>query len=134
MHSKKAIVKKFRKKDQIEKCSEYCPLECESINYKINNYFETTPDSGNISFTTKSNYYFHNFSTYDQVNKHFIVLYVYYKSLGYKMILENPKTEMFNFISNIGGILGLFLGISFLSFIEIFEIIYEVINILIFNS
>jgi hypothetical protein len=127
-------LKKFRKKDQIEKCSEYCPLECESINYKINNYFETTPDSGNISLRTKSNYYFHNFSTYDQLNKHFVVLYVYYKNLGYKMIRENPKTEMFNFISNIGGILGLFLGISFLSFIEIFEIIYEVIIILIFNN
>jgi hypothetical protein len=36
---------------------------------------------------------------------------------------------MFNFISNIGGILGVFLGISFLSFIEIFEIIFEIIFI-----
>jgi hypothetical protein len=32
---------------------------------------------------------------------------------------------MFDFISNIGGIFGLFLGISFLSFIEIFEILIE---------
>ena len=37
---------------------------------------------------------------------------------------------MFNFISNIGGILGLFLGISFLSFIEIFEIIFEIMFII----
>ena len=37
---------------------------------------------------------------------------------------------MFNFISNIGGLLGVFLVISFLSFIEIFEIIYEIIIIL----
>jgi hypothetical protein len=34
-------------------------------------------------------------------------------------------------ISNIGGILGLFLGISFLSFVEIFEIFYEILIILI---
>jgi hypothetical protein len=43
------------------------------------------------------------------------------------LISEKAKTEPYNFISNIGGTLGLFLGISFLSFIEILEIIYEII-------
>ena len=69
----------------------------------------------------------------EEVNKHFIVLYIYYNKLSYKFISQNPKTEMFNFISNIGGLLGVFLGISFLSFIEIFEIIYEIFLILFFN-
>ena len=38
--------------------------------------------------------------------------------------------EMFDLVSNIGGILGLFIGVSFLSFIEIFELIFEVLFIL----
>jgi hypothetical protein len=41
---------------------------------------------------------------------------------------------MFNFISNIGGILGLFLGLSFLSFIEIFEILFEILSIIFFKK
>jgi dimeric dUTPase (all-alpha-NTP-PPase superfamily) len=126
-----AYLRKFREKYQHEKCFKYCPLECDSMNYLINSYFELLPDSGNISLNPKSDYGLHNFSTYEEVNKHFIVLYIYYKNLNYKFISQNPKTEMFNFISNIGGLLGVFLGISFLSFIEIFEIIYEIIIILI---
>ncbi len=58
------------------------------------------------------------------------MLYIYYKNLNYKLISQNPKTEMFNFISNIGGLLGVFLGISFLSFIEIFETFFEIMFIL----
>ena len=46
--------------------------------------------------------------------------------MKYMLVSQEVKTETFNMISNIGGILGVFLGISFLSFIEIFEILYEV--------
>jgi len=127
-------LKNFRKKDQYVKCPEYCPLECDSMNYVLNNYNEQLPPNGNISQKVKSNVGLFNFSTYEEVNKHFIVLYIYYKNLNYKFISQKPKTEMFNFISNIGGILGVFLGISFLSFIEIIEIIYEIIIILLFNK
>jgi len=49
------------------------------------------------------------------------------------LISNKPKTELFTIISNIGGTLGLFLGISFLSFIEIFEILFQVIYILFFE-
>lgn len=37
-----------------------------------------------------------------------------------------PKMNEFAFLSNIGGSLGLFMGISFLSFVEIFEFIVDV--------
>jgi hypothetical protein len=120
----------FREKYQYDKCFKYCPLESESMNYIINSYNEQFPSTGNISLKTKSDYSLHNFSTYEEVNKHFIVLYIYYKNLNYKFISQNPKTEMFNFISNIGGLLGVFLGISFLSFIEIFETFFEIMFIL----
>jgi len=128
-----AYLKDFRKQSQYEKCPQYCPLECDSMNYIINTYNEQLPVTGNISLRAKSDVGLFNFSTYEEVNKHFIVLYIYYKNLNYKFISQNPKTEMFNFISNIGGLLGVFLGISFLSFIEIFEITYEIINILLLN-
>jgi hypothetical protein len=120
----------FRKNDQYEKCSEYCPLECDRISYLITPYSEQISSAnGNISKTPKSNY-FSEFNTYEEVKKSFIGIRIYYNELKYTLISEEPKTELLDFISNIGGILGLFLGISFLSFIEIFEIIFEIVFII----
>jgi hypothetical protein len=120
-------LKEFRKKLQDKKCAEYCPLECDSMNYVINSYTEQIALSGNVSEKSKQNNL--NFSTYEEVKKNHFEIRIYYNELKYTLISEEPKTEMFNFISNIGGILGLFLGISFLSFIEIFEIIFEIMFI-----
>ena len=46
------------------------------------------------------------------------------------MVTEQLKMELFDFVSNIGGTMGVFLGVSFLSFIEIFENLLEVFYIL----
>jgi len=88
--------------------------------------------SGNISDIVKEYFlYFKNYTTYDEINKHFVGFRVFFKDLKYTLISQEPKTQTFNFISDIGGILGLFLGISFLSFVEIMEIIFEIVLILI---
>ncbi len=47
---------------------------------------------------------------------------VYFKELKYTLMSQQPQMELSNLISNTGGILGLFLGISFLSFIELVEL------------
>jgi septal ring factor EnvC (AmiA/AmiB activator) len=39
---------------------------------------------------------------------------------------EIPKTEIFDFISNIGGILGLFIGCSFVTLFELAELVIEI--------
>jgi hypothetical protein len=126
-------LKEFRKRLQDEKCQEYCPLECDSMNYIINSYTEQIVLNGNISLNSKIKIDSNDFNTYEELKKNYFAIRVYYNELKYTLISQEPKTEMFNFISDIGGILGLFLGISFLSFIEIFEIIFEIMFIL-FNK
>ena len=61
-----------------------------------------------------------------EVNRNYIGIYVYYKDLTYTLISEAPNSEIFDLISNIGGLVGVFLGISFLSFVELIEILFEV--------
>lgn len=56
-----------------------------------------------------------------------VVFSVYCKDLKYTHISQEAKAEIFNLVSNIGGIMGVFLGISFLSFIELIEIFFELI-------
>ena len=76
----------------------------------------------------------YRFQTYEQVSKHFSSILIYYKELKYTLISQEPRTMLFNVISNIGGILGLFLGISFLSFMELVEILFQVIYIKCFTK
>jgi amiloride-sensitive sodium channel subunit alpha len=124
----------FRVKLESEKCEQYCPLECDSTEYIINNYIEPFPSVGNISERTKNQYsYFNNFSTYEELNMNIASVRVYFKNLKYTSVKTEPKTQTFTLISNIGGLFGVFLGISFLSFVEIFEILFEILIIFFSN-
>ena len=91
-------------------------------------FSDSFPTVGPISNLTKNEYGLTKFMTYEQVQKSFMVIFVYYNDLKYTLISEEPKTELFILISEIGGILGLFLGISFLSFFELFEILFEIFH------
>ncbi len=59
-------------------------------------------------------------------------IYIFYEDLKYTLITQKPKIELFGLISNIGGTLGLFIGFSFISVLELFELIAEYIFV-IFN-
>ena len=58
------------------------------------------------------------------LNKSFIVI-VYYESLKYTETSQVPKTTVPDILSIVGGTLGLFLGLSLLSFIEVFGFLIE---------
>jgi len=84
-------------------CPQYCPLECDSVTYTFS---------------------FRNY------NRNYTQLLIYFEELKYAKHSEIPKTQIFNFISHIGGILGLFIGCSFVSFFELAEVIFEICFIL----
>jgi len=94
---------KFYKESIIKNCQEYCPQECESISYSVSkdSVISNEPGFG-----------------------------IYFESLKYTSISELPKTDGFDFISNIAGISGIFIGASFVSLFEITEIIIEIFFIL----
>jgi hypothetical protein len=55
---------------------------------------------------------------------------VYFEDSAYTSISEIPKMSFLDLIANIGGNLGLFIGISFLSFAEFIELLIEIFIIL----
>ena len=65
--------------------------------------------------------------TMDELRKNIVSVMVYYDDLIYKSFTENAKMTIADLISNIGGTIGLFLGLSFLSFIEIVDVIIHII-------
>jgi hypothetical protein len=121
-------VQKFYK-DNYESClTLYCPLECDSFTYEINKDLLMTRSSGNIS-QNKSLDFFAGFNTYENVSRTFFAIRVYFDDLKYTLIKQQPKIELFGLISNVGGTLGLFLGFSFISLLEIFEVLAELVYI-----
>jgi hypothetical protein len=93
-----------------------CPEECDSIQYDVSH-----------SSTKLSPQYelFNNM----QIENH-IFFSVYYENLQYTVIDQIAQMNEFDLISNIGGNLGLFIGISFLSFAELIELLVEIIYII----
>ncbi|CAF0998797.1 unnamed protein product [Brachionus calyciflorus] len=91
----------FTERDYLNKfCLPRCPLECESMSF--------------ISLTSIE------LAGYTSP-----VIRVYFEDFGVTEIEENEAMDSVTLISNIGGILGLFLGVSFLSFFEIFALILK---------
>jgi hypothetical protein len=69
----------------------------------------------------------------EDVNEKGAYMSFYYQNLQYSLLKEIPKTKTFDLASNIGGTLGLFIGVSFISFVEIIETFLEFL-ILIFKK
>jgi len=91
----------FYEKILNEECHQYCPLECDSVSYLVTS---------------------NDYINYDN----FTSFVVYYQGLQYTLITQQPKMELFDIISSVGGILGLFIGISFVNLFEISEILIEI--------
>ena len=106
-----------------------CPLECNStqITYTtsfydlIGTYVDYIRNNVNLS----SN--FGNKSINAETAKQSVVrVFVYYDSLSYTQIDEAPQIDLVSLIANIGGNLGLFLGVSLFSLCEIITTLLEI--------
>jgi len=113
----------FRESNNYELCSTlYCPLECESLTYDLSLNSQSVIGHGNVSL-------YNIINTFEDTYKTFYPLRFYYGDLKYTLIKQQPKIELFGLISNIGGLLGLFLGFSFISLLELFEVVAELVCI-----
>jgi len=116
-------------------CFQYCPLECDSITYQISTAFSNYPSynyAKNLLMTNPmiTSKFQNETLTYDLIKQSVLSLNIYYDKLSYIQISKDTKTEIVDLVSGIGGLLGLFLGMSFLSFAELLEMIVETIVII----
>jgi hypothetical protein len=111
-----------------------CPLECDSVRYDESISFSKLILERHINFLKQNNLLRFINPKYglltENDSKNFAIINVFYKNLEYTRISQLPKIDFFDLISNIGGNLGLFIGISFLSFAEIIELFIETFCIL----
>lgn len=122
----------FCSSDVKQKCSGECPFECESIKYRLStNYLNYPTESyANILLSDASirNKFGENNSkiSFERLKRNILSVNVFYDELKYVSFQELEKTSTIDLVAGIGGTLGLFIGVSFLSLIEILEILMRV--------
>jgi hypothetical protein len=107
-------------------CNPLCPLECEweKFVYFMSNMGYPSKLSLEIySFLAKDVYSNETFSS--SLKSNMASVNIYYDKLSYTLIEETPTMDLVALLSSIGGALGLALGVSVLSFVEILEAFIE---------
>ncbi|RNA22809.1 acid-sensing ion channel 1 isoform X2 [Brachionus plicatilis] len=110
----------------------FCPLECESITFGVTKSISRYPSVsyGNDLVKTKQiKALFGNRTniSIDELRENILSLNIYYEYLKQTEITENRSINWDGLVGSIGGTLGLFLGISFLSFVEIIDLIFQIV-------
>ena len=109
--------------NKLDLCTDFCPLECDSFRYEINQIIKPLLATGNCRGC--SNIYGLDFETYENLAKKYFSFAVYYEELKYTLISQQPRINLFDLIFNIGNILNLFLSFSFITTLEVFEVFAE---------
>lgn len=58
----------------------------------------------------------------------FVKLNIFFETLNYEEIEEKPLTDSFQFLASIGGALGLWVGLSVLSFCEVVQLVVKILD------
>ncbi len=118
------IATSFDEKDAAGDCENACPFECDSIDYEISSFTATYPNSVYKSTLLLDEMISLSNISYEDIGRAVVKVNVFYESMDYKKTEEKVLISSDVFFSNIGGTLGLCMGVSVLSFVEIFELVY----------
>lgn len=124
-------------------CFEYCPYECESVYYDVSFTSAQFPSRyyyKKIIKADKEQFFANVFNvssnenvTFDMISQSVVSFFIYFDQIRVLQMTESPTTQVVYLIANIGGTLGLFIGVSLLSFVELIELMAELGFILIQN-
>jgi hypothetical protein len=113
-----------------ESCLNLCPLECNQTEYIVSSTNINVIGDIYADYLNENKNLREDFSTPNPIDaqtaaNNFVYLFVSYESLSYEIASQLANMDVVLLLSNIGGTLGLFLGISVLSLCEIVEVFLE---------
>lgn len=131
-------------------CLYQCPHECHSTSYNMRISYGEYPSKRrmfSLASQDKSGLYTwafqvnesnqslskSEFNSLKLARASLVKVFIYFKNIKYTKISEAPLTSFLGLIANIGGTLGLFIGISLLSFVELIELSLDVATIIWIN-
>ena len=131
--------KYFSNNTLVSQCYKYCPLECSSSSFLYSGSISRYPSMYYVNYlqnrlnilskilapnqTTK-------YLNSNNITKNIVYINVFYDDLLTTFIQEIPAINGDFLIGNLGGYIGLFAGLTVLSFVEILELLIELILII----
>ncbi len=107
------LFQKFLDDNGYEKCD--CPIPCDSTSYMYVSSMAEYPTKSYANILMQNPLVLNTFKnksqiTYDDIRKRLVSVNILYNELTEKSVTAQPKTDWISLLSNVGGILGLFLG------------------------
>jgi len=112
--------------DITKSCRTLCPYNCSYTKYDI---LSTRGSYPNYRYMANLDGFLLSQRGIKQINKtaaSYAKVNIYYEDLRYSTTTETPQILWTDLISNLGGTVGLYIGFSFLTLGEIFEIIFNI--------
>ncbi|KPP61106.1 hypothetical protein Z043_120836 [Scleropages formosus] len=108
-----------------KKSSSFCPCQtpCSLTRYGKELSMVKIPSRGSARYLAKR----YNKSE-EYIRDNFLVLDIFFEALNYETIEQKKAYDVASLLGDIGGQMGLFIGASVLTILEIFDYIYEVIG------
>ena len=119
----------FVKTDFVEKnCLDHCPAECLTRGLFYHLAFQRYPEASHADKTLKTNLMlikkYANQTDFEyHLAQSILRMTIRYDSLAYKETVEEPRMSWKSLLGELGGDFHIFLGMSLISFIDIFELI-----------
>ncbi|KAJ8352414.1 hypothetical protein SKAU_G00238900 [Synaphobranchus kaupii] len=108
-------------KNSSNNCS--CETPCEVTRYGKELSMVKIPSKGSARFLARK-----HSTTEDYIRDNFLVLDIFFEALSFETIEQRRAYSVAGLLGDIGGQMGLFIGASILTILEIFDYIYEVIK------
>ncbi|MEQ2302315.1 Acid-sensing ion channel 1B [Ameca splendens] len=109
----------------VEQDTDFCVCEtpCNMTRYNKELSFVKIPSKASAKYLAKK----YN-KTEQYIKDNILVLNIFFEALNYETIEQKKAYEVAGLLGDIGGQMGLFIGASILSILEIFDYLYEVIK------
>uniref|UniRef100_A0A8C9VN03 Acid-sensing ion channel 1 n=1 Tax=Scleropages formosus TaxID=113540 RepID=A0A8C9VN03_SCLFO len=109
----------------VERDNDYCVCEtpCSMTRYGKELSFVKIPSKASAKYLAKK---FNKSEQY--ISENILVLDIFFEALNYETIEQKKAYELAGLLGDIGGQMGLFIGASILTILELFDYLYEVIK------
>lgn len=119
-------------------CFDLCPYECESISFDLSISYTQFHSQLYYQNTLKNNENLVDIFgvnstdeiTYELFSSQVLAMFIYFNKIATTEISETPSVSIASLLANIGGTLGLFIGVSLLSFVEFVDLTINIAIIL----
>ena len=114
-------------RSEFNSCTTNCKRRCEFVKYASTVTTATFPNPLTVEFANKSGF---PVKTEEEMRRRMLELNIYPQTLEHTIVTQQPRYHPFDIFSNIGGLMGLCLGISIITVVEVFDFLCSCVAVL----